>query len=253
MKNPALVKKLLAELKTCTTNAFELHRVEVLEKDLLEGLPTVEIIDETHQKFNGVTYLKNNSGHFTVHKTIHRDVFIYFCGEIPDGDFTIHHRNLNPSDNEPANLQLIDRKAHLRLHNSLRKTEKICPICGKSFHNPNPKIKCCSLTCGVKMRSINHSIKSPSKEKVCPVCGKTFIANYPSKKYCSRACFSAKKKKTCPVCKKIFATSRSKQIYCSKKCANKINALSKKNKHLLFQSPNLAQKFFHTVICTADL
>ena len=108
MKNPELVKKLLAELKTCTTNDFELHRVEVLEKDLLEGLPVVEVIDDTHQKFNGVTYAKSNSGHFrTTSYPIHRAVYEYYCGEVPAGNYNIHHIDLNKENNSVENLQLL--------------------------------------------------------------------------------------------------------------------------------------------------
>ena len=57
MKKPDRVAELLAELRDLTENDFERHRINVLERDLTSP-PTVEIIDDTHQRFNGVTYSK---------------------------------------------------------------------------------------------------------------------------------------------------------------------------------------------------
>lgn len=216
----------LEVLRNFAENDFELHRIDVLEKDLTAP-PKVEIIDETHQKFNGTIYLKNKrSGHFTRHKGLHRDVWEYFFGKIPDNEvFNVHHLDLNPNNNSPDNLQLLTQADHRRLHAKLLKIKKTCPICGKVFYNSSSKNKCCSLACGVKLRSINHAKSMPSKEKICPTCGKKFIAQYPKKIYCSRDCFAAKKKKVCPICGETFFTSRSsKKIYCSKPCANYANA-----------------------------
>ena len=154
MKNPELVKKLLAELKSLTSNDFELHRVEVLEKDLLEGLPVVEVIDDTHQKFNGVTYVKSNSGHFrTASYPIHRAVYEYYCGEIPAGNYNIHHIDLNKENNSVENLQLLTSSEHQKLHNEIEreKHQRLCPICGKTFiyKNGNTSQIYCSHTCRV--------------------------------------------------------------------------------------------------------
>lgn len=54
MKQPERVAKLLNELRTLAENDFERHRLDVLERDLTKP-PKVEIVDETHQKFNGIT------------------------------------------------------------------------------------------------------------------------------------------------------------------------------------------------------
>ena len=194
MKQPERVAELLAELRALSENDFERHRIDVLERDLTAP-PAVEIIDDKHQRFNGVTYLKNNkSGHFSRHIGIHRAVWAYYNGELPEGDFNIHHRDLNPDNNAPDNLQLLTQADHRRLHNALLKIEKICPVCGKIFHNSDKKVQCCSLSCGVKLRSANHAASTPTKERICPTCGGKFIAEYSKKIYCSRACYIAKAK-----------------------------------------------------------
>ena len=51
----------LKTLKSAAENDFERHRLDVLEKDLTAP-PKVEIIDEKHQKFLGVTYHEEKSG-----------------------------------------------------------------------------------------------------------------------------------------------------------------------------------------------
>ena len=144
----------LAILRKNAENDFERHRLDVLERDLTAP-PQVEVIDDNHQRFNGVTYLKNNkSGHFSRHICIHRAVWAYFNDEIPDGKFNIHHIDLNPNNNAPHNLQLLTQADHRRLHNALLRTkgiEKICPICKKTFYTHERKVTCCSLSCGRKL------------------------------------------------------------------------------------------------------
>ena len=63
MKNPERVAELLAELRELAENDFECHRIDVLERDLTEP-PTVEVIDDTHQKFGGFTFSTDAKNHF---------------------------------------------------------------------------------------------------------------------------------------------------------------------------------------------
>lgn len=90
----------LEVLRDSAENDFELHRIEVLINDLTAP-PVAEQIDENHQKFNGVTYLKQNGDHYG---SIHRDIWNYYYGEIPQG-YEIHHKDLNPENNNISNLQ----------------------------------------------------------------------------------------------------------------------------------------------------
>ena len=230
MKNPELVKKLLAELKTCATNDFELHRVEVLEKDLLEGLPVVEVIDDTHQKFNGVIYSQNKDGHF---KNIHRDVYKYYCGEIPE-NYVVHHIDENKSNNSITNLQLLTSTEHQILHNAASKRPyKKCRFCGKIFHPKHNINVFCSEIC---FRNFQKSIKEKCLKK-CPVCKKSFYAKSSRQVYCSKSCASVVKndykrlkEKICPICGKNFKPHRlSRQKTCSRQCAAKLSWQKRKS------------------------
>lgn len=49
----------------------------------------------------------------------HRLVHDYFKGDRPEGDYNIHHKNLNKLDNRPDNLILLTKAEHSKLHNSL--------------------------------------------------------------------------------------------------------------------------------------
>lgn len=49
-------------------------------------------------------------------KLLHRLIWEDFYGEIPEG-YVIHHKNGNKQDNCILNLQLMDGKEHLSLHN----------------------------------------------------------------------------------------------------------------------------------------
>jgi len=73
MKNPERAAELLAELRSFTENDFERHRIDVLKRDLTVP-PVVEIIDETHQRFNSITYHKDSCGHYDNDLRIHRAV-----------------------------------------------------------------------------------------------------------------------------------------------------------------------------------
>lgn len=239
MKDIELTKKLLAELKSLTSNDFELHRVEVLEKDLTEGLPVFEVIDDKQQKFNGVTYHKHVSGHFYSGSTIHREVYNYYYGEIPQGHYNIHHINGNPADNDILNLQCLTATEHKRLHNLEKPyNHYICEVCGKNFvsRRLDEKIRFCSKQCRNKYYSELKEIR------ICQYCGKEFTTNvYSDTIFCSQTCknldYWSKKpkvKKICPACGKTFEPPRNHQIYCSKSCRSKFNARKVKDKICAF-------------------
>ena len=236
MKKPDRVAELLAELRDLTENDFERHRINVLERDLTSP-PTVEIIDDTHQRFNGVTYSKTKTGHYATHSLIHREVWIYSNGEIPDG-FQIHHCDFNPSNNSIMNLKPMTHAAHRKLHNGTPIIEKICPACNKPFFvKQTSKQICCSIACA---NAIKPHKQISYIEKICPICGKNFVVPYELRKQksCSKTCANKLRsialkspvKKICPICKKHFEiTKNPKQICCSLSCAAKLRFQKKKS------------------------
>lgn len=231
MKNIENAKKIIYELKAEAENEFELHRIETLEHDLINGLPKAEQIDECHQKFNGITYRLNAGGHYATSAQIHRDVWRYYCGEIPEGSYEIHHIDFDKSNNDISNLQLMTRKEHRCLHNpkghrygqQIAK-EMTCDVCGKSYvgFDCGQATHYCSKYC---LEKAKH--ERLIKVLVCPNCGGEFTARKFDNRtrFCSQQCAreythnQAVETKTCPVCGKIFECFKYRQQECcSREC-----------------------------------
>lgn len=228
MKNPERVAALLAELRALAETDFERHRINVLERDLTAP-PAVEVVDETHQKFLGFVYRAEPKGHFVRSQFIHRDVWQYCNGEIPNGDYEIHHVDGNKANNDISNLQLLTRVEHGKLHTQhLRNPDKKCPTCGKTFHPRSSKQKYCSISCCKGYRT------KQNYDRICPCCGKAFKARHKYNVYCSVSCAAKMRtknlvEKTCPLCGKNFSTNFPKQICCSRSCASKMRCQMKKD------------------------
>ena len=108
MKNLDAVIDALQVLWNNVETKFERHRVRNLILDLLKGPPKVEVIDDTHQKFNGVTFLKDKTGHFYKMLFIHQVVWNYYGGELPEG-CVLHHKDFDSTNNDIDNLELMTR------------------------------------------------------------------------------------------------------------------------------------------------
>lgn len=218
-------------LRHAAENDFERHRINVLERDLTAP-PQVEIIDETHQRFNGEIYHKSKNGHFGRSYSIHRAVWHYCHGEIPaDNRYEIHHKDFNPANNVPENLQLLTKLEHSRVHFLQAPVDSCCPNCGKTFTRTRLRNKFCSYQCAISFRT------RPKVEKTCPVCGENFICKNNDQTCCSYSCarklyFLQHKKapveKTCPICGVKFTPKDSRKKTCSKACANALTAQSNK-------------------------
>lgn len=219
----------LQVLRDNAENDFERHRINVLERDLIKP-PVVEQIDETHQKFLGFTYRTEPKGHFVRNQFIHRDVWQYYCGDIPAGDYEIHHIDHNKANNDISNLQLLTRTEHGKLHTGhLRNPDKKCPTCGKIFHPRYSKQKYCSMSCYKGYQT------KQDYERICPCCGKVFKARHNYNVYCSVSCATKARtknyvEKTCPFCGKNFSTNFPAQVCCSVSCAVKLRCQKEKAK-----------------------
>lgn len=228
--------EVIAALETLRKNAendFELHRISVLEKDLTAP-PVVEIIDNNHQKFNGIIYYADKQQHFHKDIQLHRAVYAYYNGEITIEGLDVHHVNVNPADNNIGNLQLLTRSEHRKTHGTHQaknNPERACPICGKTLADKESTAKYCSRECWKKSRRTFHA-----KEKHCLICDTKFFttSDNPNQKYCSRECANKAKtfhnrNKICPVCQKPFVAPSIKpyQIYCSRACSAKWHTFPK--------------------------
>ena len=82
----------------------------------------VQVISESVQKFNGVTYYSCGNYYQRKGVRLHRAVWEYHNGKIPDG-FHIHHKDGNRSNNQIENLEMLSRSDHLSFH--MNKPERI--------------------------------------------------------------------------------------------------------------------------------
>ena len=223
----------LQTLKNAAENDFERHRISVLEKDLTAP-PVVEIIDENYQFFCGEVFHKDKGGHFRRDTSLHRFVFYYYNGDIPNG-YEIHHKDLDPSNNATENLQLLSKSEHQKLHHKLNRETQTCPVCGKLFvaSNRNGRTRFCSQKCKDSIKNLNLE----SVEKICPICGKSFSPKDKRRACCSQECTDKLKSKNhtnkhqprnCAVCGKVFIPKDKRNVCCSRDCGSKYAAKNKK-------------------------
>ena len=246
----------LAVLREAAENDFERHRLDVLERDLTSP-PTVEKVDEKTQIFAGVTFYKGSkSNYFRVNISLHQFIWRYCVGEIPKG-YDIHHKDLNPNNNDISNFQMLTKPEHIRLHKTIeieRPQEFTCKICGKKFLAVKAEK---NYFCSEKCRSADKRSRN-QEERTCIVCGKRFSAvkNNPTKT-CSRQCagvliWQARHKnppkrktykKTCAYCGKEFFVDRTRrQVKC---CSSHCAALMRWQKRKATQSPLAEDKNNH--------
>jgi len=218
------VLEALDVLRNAVENDFERHRLDILINDLTAP-PTVETIDDTHKKFNGEIYRKDSNGHFHKSTFIHRVIWSYNYGEIPQGDYVIHHINENKSDNNIENLQLLTRNEHRKKHTeTLEAQEYICQNCGVKFLAKQTTAKFCSAKC-------SNDYHYHNDKRICSICGKTFSATHKRTHCCSRECVNIAigkanikepLKKICPICGKVFIDPHHpNKKCCSSECGAK--------------------------------
>ncbi len=103
----------------------------------LMQFPTVFVINEKQQSFNGYVYNKQSnkayirrSGPYSVDGIkvrglqfrIHRDIWEFHNGPIPEGH-DIHHIDGNENNNYIENFELLSHGEHRKLHMAIREAE----------------------------------------------------------------------------------------------------------------------------------
>ena len=215
-------EKIFELLRGAAETPDEERYVEDLIRKVNFEQPTIIKIDERHVKFDGRVYRKNGKTDYWVTSySLHRDIWRFFFGEIPKG-YDIHHSDLNHSNNDITNFELLTKAEHQKIHFNQLKTFK-CRVCGREFeatrHYP---YRFCSKVCaGLANRKITRETIT------CPICGKIFTAKACAhRKYCSLKCYreahsKGSEIKTCPVCGKEFKAKISAHSkYCSRECYN---------------------------------
>ena len=218
-------EKIFKLLRGCVETAQESFAVEEMIRKVEGTMPPIESVSDTQKKFGGLKFYKNVGKNFCCTISIHRFVWTYFNGEIPDG-FDIHHRDFNHDNNDIANLELVTKDAHKKIHAAVKPTRRpekkstfTCAVCGREYEAANRgNNNYCSTKC---KKSAERA--RVAEIRTCKTCGKKF-ATSDEAKFCSRKCIGEFLKrqefKTCPVCGKIFSDAVSKhRKHCSPECA----------------------------------
>lgn len=150
------------------------------------------------QEFNGVVFYRKPEGYFKSDykrdggKLLHREVWIYHNGEIPQG-YHIHHIDEDKANNSIENLQLISASDHSKEHG------KTNPWVGseenkRQLLSVNDKSKEWHASEAGKKWHAEHGKKTwenrISVKKNCIICNTEFSTPYPTRKHtCSRKCY----------------------------------------------------------------
>lgn len=147
------------------------------------------IIDDTKQEFNGVRYYL--CGFYFQHngRRLHRAVWEYHNGPIPDG-YHVHHKDEDRSNNSIENLELLPAADHLSQHSGKEENrarmrelaEKVRPLTEAWHHTQEAR--------DVSRAVLNRAWENATfKEYTCQMCGKRFTSRaMQGAKYCGNNC-----------------------------------------------------------------
>lgn len=229
-------EKLFKLLRSCAETPQESLAVEEMICKVEGNLPSVEIIDDKHQKFNGIIFNSSKAprseGRYFKLISLHRFVWTCYNGEIPDG-YDIHHKDFDKNNNDISNLVALPKALHQSLH---------VRINGKKAHKNRMKFICVNCGCEFEAANIGHNLYCSRKclmeytrnvlyvePRVCAYCGKIFSAyQYGHQKFCCHECSveyvkqnSGTEVRTCAQCgKKIIVVKHelNRKKYCSVEC-----------------------------------
>lgn len=159
-------------------------------------------------------------------RALHQVVWEDANGPVPDG-FEIHHRDKDKTNNNLANLQLVQAGRHVSEYHpeNMRKASEAA----KQWHS-SPEGQAWHSKHAKEMRFGD----SPERECVCEECGKPFHTKKAAGvRFCSNACKSRWRRKSnidneqrvCVICGSVFSINRYESARtCSRRCAGKLTA-----------------------------
>ena len=159
----------------------------------------VQVISETVQRFNGESFYLCGSYFQRKGKRLHRAVWEYHNGYIPEG-YHVHHVDGDRSNNDISNLILMRADEHLSEHMSTKERK------AKSREDIAKAIKCAPVWHGSDEGRTWHSeharkywANAPLNEYICTYCGKS---------YCSRKVIHGKNHFCHPNCRAAYRRMR---------------------------------------------
>ena len=202
-------------------------------------------MSEKYQFFNGLKFTRDDKTGYYLNSTnrlrIHRAVWEYFNGPIPDG-FHVHHKDGDKSNNSIENLELMKAGEHLHYHGTHLTNEQL----KARRQNMDKKARpAASAWHGSKSGKEWHKVHYEQFKDVlhkkypytCSQCGSSFEAEAGAK-FCSNKCKSAWRRhsgiddvdRECKYCGGIFHVNKySKSETCSRSCANRLKAQRRRN------------------------
>lgn len=198
---------------------------------------------QKYQYCNGVKFTRDEkTGYYlnsTIRKRMHRYVWEYHNGAIPEG-YQVHHKDKNKANNDITNLELIPFSKHAKLHNLERAAERHEEIVANLKENALPKaVEWHQSDDGRKWHKehydrMKHKLHQ-TETMVCEMCGKEYSGKVSAaNRFCSNRCKAAWRRESgvddetrvCTVCGKEYTANKyAKNRTCSRACANKIRAL----------------------------
>ncbi len=147
------------------------------------------IIDDKKQEFNGERFYF--CGNYYQHKgrRLHRVVWEYHNGPIPDGCH-VHHKDEDKANNNIENLELLPVHAHLSHHGSdeknkarLRTMSDSARLLADAWHHTAEAKEVAKRMAAKVWASAEY------KEYTCEQCGNIFMSRAPQgAKYCGNNC-----------------------------------------------------------------
>lgn len=197
------------------------------------------------QEFNGAKYYRKPSGYYKAQydpsvgtRYMHRDVWEFYNGPIPDGHH-IHHTDGDRANNRIENLECVCKHEHAKHHmaqrpegwweESLSKARAAAPAWhgseeGLAWHKAHAK-------------ATGFGVMDP-EERTCVWCGKTYVGDRRKAKrgFCSASCQGMARKASgvddvdvvCKVCGATFRSNKyTPRKTCSKACSNRAVSLAR--------------------------
>lgn len=177
---------------------------------------------------NRVYYVATGGAH------LHRVIYKEHYGPIPDG-WHVHHKDDNPLNNDPGNLEALPRSRHAR-HHLLQRPEDYWDRQKQHLATIRPLASDWHKSESGRQWHRKHGEGSWSKvqpqEWACQECGKTFLAK-PARllpKFCSGSCSTKNRRKsgvddetrTCVVCGHEYRCNKYlKSTCCGLKCSGR--------------------------------
>lgn len=166
-------------------------------------------------------------------RAYHHELWKSLHGEIPTG-FHVHHRDNNPLNNDPSNLELVEGHAHQSKHGEKTKSSEFKSARSKHLNAIRPLTVEWHRSPEGHAWHKQHGIEGMKNRKpspyTCEHCGKPFesLASHGKVKFCSNNCKSAARRKShiddvtraCAYCGKEFHCDKYADTrYCSISCA----------------------------------